>query len=95
MDLIYSIFTNRKEGSLIYFLKLKGLIEGMDLYIDPLGIVSIYIDLLRDSDKDREKIQSYLSYFLRKIQNLDWNEILNFEKVNRLNDLNSIIQQMV
>jgi insulysin len=86
MDLIYSIFTNRKEGSLIYLLKLKGLIEGMEFYIDPLGIASIYIDLLRDSDKDKEKIQSYLLYFFRKIQNLNWNKILNFEKVNRLND---------
>ena len=86
MELISSIFINRKEGSLIYFLKLQGLIEGMDFYIDSLGFVSIYFDLSRDSDKDREKIHSYLLYFFRKIQNLDWNKILNFEKVNILND---------
>jgi insulysin len=85
LDLIQSVFTNMKEGSLVYFLKLEGLIEDMYFYIDNLGIVTIYFELLRDSQIDREKIHSYFVYFLSKMQNLDWKKILDFEKVNRLN----------
>ena len=81
--IINSVILDEGKESLETFLKSKGLIKSLSVYKKEIGLYTLIIDMIKLDDNKIREVNSYISYFLNELKNLNWKEISLYNKKNK------------